>query len=61
MSSDEAELAVPTEFSRLAAFVHDKLEGFATGDEDLRASALAATKHAFDMGKCLLYVYVGHD
>jgi hypothetical protein len=51
MDLNITEFNAPPEFVRLSDLVNGRPEGFATGDEDIRTSALGAAKYAFDMGK----------
>lgn len=46
----EVQENTPAQFKSLSLLVHERPEALATGDEHLRAAALAAAKYAFDLG-----------
>lgn len=52
MSALQLDEEAPAELGRLGTLIQDKPEGFAIGEEELRAAALTAAKYAFDMGEC---------
>jgi len=50
-STSAPDIELPTQFSNLINLVDLKSERFASGDEEITAASLTATKHLFDLGE----------